>query len=59
MKFTKYLRLTFFIILFAFGFLMILNSRIWDWGTLEAMYISGGILCLFSGAGILCELYKK
>ncbi len=57
MKNRKYI----WIVLFIIGLLMILNSEEWTrWlGREKSWIIVGIILSVFSGIGILLEMYKK
>lgn len=55
----SYILLIVFSCLFALGFFIILFSGSWNLGAYEAMQIAGGVLCLFSGTGVLCELYVR
>lgn len=53
----KYVLLGIFSILFILGIVIILKSDSWNLGSIESMNLAGTIISIFSGIGILCELY--
>lgn len=44
-------------VIFCIGILLILKSDSWNIGSVESMNLSGAIISVFSGMGLLCELY--
>jgi len=51
--------LVIFILLFSFGIILILKSDTWPLGSVKSMNLAGSIISIFSGIGILMELFQK